>query len=109
MGTRSQLQNELKSFLASQLPDSATPHVYFDPPETIKLVYPCIIYNISGYDRHFGDDIKYLRPVRYAFTVIDQNPDSQIAINMEDHFNYCTVDTSRVVNNLYHFDGTIYY
>ena len=69
MGQRLQLQLLLETF---------TDNVYFQPPTNVKLKYPCIIYKRDFADTKFADDIVYDHMVRYAITVIDQDPDSEI-------------------------------
>lgn len=61
-----------------QLLETFTPNVYFQPPTNVVLKYPCIIYRRDFADSKFADDIVYDHKLRYAITVIDQNPDSEI-------------------------------
>ncbi len=53
-------------------------HVYFQPPENIRLTYPCIVYERSSIDTNFADNNPYTNKKRYTVTVIDKNPDSVI-------------------------------
>jgi hypothetical protein len=69
MGQRLQLHQLLETF---------TDHVYFQPPENIKLEYPCIIYHRDYADTKFADDKPYAHKTRYMITVIDRDPDSEI-------------------------------
>jgi hypothetical protein len=55
-----------------------TPHVYFQPPENVKLEYPCIIYKRDFADTKFADNEPYAFKKRYMVTVIDRDPDSDI-------------------------------
>jgi len=55
-----------------------TENVYFQPPETVKMVYPCIVYERSSSSTKFADDIPFIHDKRYQVTVIDRNPDSPI-------------------------------
>jgi hypothetical protein len=64
--------------MLQQLLETFTEHVYFQPPENIQLVYPCIVYKRDYADTKFADDKPYNRLVRYMITVIDRNPDSDI-------------------------------
>lgn len=41
MGTRLELQNKLEELLGSR-------HVYFQPPESVKMEYPAIKYSMTG-------------------------------------------------------------
>lgn len=71
MGTRVQLQALLENLIGSS-------NVYFQPPETVKLVYPCIIYSRDAEETLFADDQPYTRAIGYKVMVIDKNPDSDI-------------------------------
>lgn len=61
-----------------QLLETFVPNVYFQPPTNIKLQYPCIVYKRDFADTKFADGIPYDHVIRYAITVIDPNPDSEI-------------------------------
>lgn len=65
------LHNVLKSLLGSD-------HVYFQPPATVEMVYPCIVYSRDAADTKFADNAPYSYKKRYQVTVIDRNPDSDI-------------------------------
>ena len=68
---RMELQNLLEDTLGST-------NVYFQPPETIRIQYPCIIYKLSNIRTKFADNLPYDFMKRYQLTVIDKNPDSVI-------------------------------
>lgn len=69
MGQRSDLQDILEEI---------TPHVYFQPPPSLQMTYPCIVYNRDFIDGQFSDNLPYRREVRYQVTIIDADPDSLI-------------------------------
>lgn len=71
MAQRLELQALLISLLGSG-------NVYFQPPPTIQMKYPCIIYNRSNIDTTFADNKPYKHKTRYQVTVVDLNPDSGI-------------------------------
>lgn len=50
--------------------------VYFQPPPSVQLKYPCIVYELSEIDVTHADNQKYLHKARYMVTVIDLDPDS---------------------------------
>lgn len=68
---RLKLQALLESILGSN-------RVYFQPPPSIKLVYPCIVYQRDSLYSRFADNEPYAMRKRYMVTVIDQDPDSDI-------------------------------
>jgi hypothetical protein len=81
-----------------QLLKSITDNVYFQPPENVKLEYPCIIYKRDFAETGFADDIPYTFMLRYMVMVIDQDPDSDIpgkvaALPMSVFNRFYTVDS----------------
>ena len=52
--------------------------VYFQPPATIKMRYPCIVYERARTETRYADNNPYTLCRRYTVTVIDKNPDSEI-------------------------------
>ena len=48
---------------------------YFQPPESIKMNYPAIVYSLDDIDKTYANDGVYLSNRRYAVTVIDKDPD----------------------------------
>ena len=82
--------------------------VYFQPPSSIKLTYPCIIYRLDGISTNYADSVKYKNKKRYTVTVIDQDPDSIIPSSILS-LDYCSFDRSYVSDNLNHYFFTLYY
>ena len=50
-------------------------NVYFQPPESVKLSYPCIIYKRSAGDTRFADNKKYSYTAGYDVVVVEMDPD----------------------------------
>lgn len=69
MGQRLDFQTLLESLLGSG-------NVYFQPPPSFMMSYPCIVYHRSNIRARFGDDLPYMTTKEYTVTVIDANPDS---------------------------------
>lgn len=82
-------------------------NVYYQPPETVKMRYPAIVYALDGIENVHADDEVYLRRFRYSVTVIDKSPDSTIADKVallpKCHFN-----RSYAKDNLNHYVFTLY-
>lgn len=51
-------------------------HVYFQPPENIKMEYPCIRYSVDSIDKLHADNTAYNKTVRYQIIVIDRKPNN---------------------------------
>jgi hypothetical protein len=64
--------------LLHQLLETLVDHVYFQPPATISIQYPCIIYRRDFADSKYADNLPYKYLQRYQVMVIDTDPDSVI-------------------------------
>ena len=52
--------------------------VYFQPPESYKMRYPCIVYKRDTVATEFANNLPYSLDTGYDVTVIDEDPDSDI-------------------------------
>lgn len=82
--------------------------VYFQPPETISMKYPCVRYALSGINAKFADDSPYSHRRRYTITVIDRNPDSEIPMKIAS-LKSCVMNRCYTANNLNHYVFEIYF
>lgn len=82
-------------------------NVYFQPPESAKMVYPCIVYELSGIVNIPADNIHYIRRKRYTVTLIHKDPDNTV-VDMLDEFKNCRFDRAFKTSNLYHYVFTLY-
>lgn len=85
-----------------------TPNAYFQPPETIKMNYPCIVYRRTSADTRFSNDFPYLCEMSYQVTVIDKDPDSALPIKVS-LLQKCIFQNHFVKDNLNHDVYNIYY
>ena len=101
MDRRPELHTKLCELLGSS-------HVYFQPPETVRLSYPCIIYNLDFINVKRADDVGYLGRKRYAITVISRDPDYSIVEELA-MWPLCTFNRFFTVDNLNHWIFELYY
>ena len=52
--------------------------VYFQPPSTVRMKYPAIVYALDDIQNTFANDGVFLSAKKYLVTVIDADPDNQI-------------------------------
>jgi len=83
-------------------------HVYFQPPSTVKMQYPCIVYSRSEMDTKHADNSVYTNQCCYSITVIDPNPDSLIPCRV-GVLPLCRFDRHYTANNLNHDVYNIHY
>lgn len=83
-------------------------NVYFQPPESLTMKYPAIVYSRNRMnDNHANDDV-YKRSLVYTITVIDKDPDSEI-VERVSRLPMCSYDRHFTSDNLNHDVFTIYY
>lgn len=99
---RLSLHKELKEVVGS---DS----VYFQPPSTIQMKYPCIVYNRDFMDEVYANNRTYANRYRYSVTVIDKSPDSEILDKLKERFTLISFDRHYISDNLNHDVFTLYY
>lgn len=102
MGSRLDLQTELEAVLGSK-------NVYFQPPATIKIKYPAIVYSLGGMHSRYADNRVYMNGKNYTVTLIHTDPDNTIIDDIIEHFKYCSFDRVYSMDNLYHYVFEIYY
>jgi hypothetical protein len=94
MAPRLELQELLTEILE-------TDQVYFQPPPTVSMEYPCIVYRRDFELTRFADDKPYSHKKRYQVIVIDRNPDSNIP-NKIAELPLCSYDRFYTAENLNH-------
>lgn len=101
MRSRLDLHNELIDILGSK-------NVYFQPPENIKLKYPCIVYYRSDIRPDWADNIPYQLYKQYKITLIYKDPDSELPDKIA-LLPYTRMSNHMVSDNLNHDIFTIFY
>ena len=101
MSRRLELHDTLCGILGSK-------QVYFQPPETIKMQYPAIVYSIDIINTPYADNRVYLSFDRYSVTVIDRDPDSIIPSKILS-LPMCEFDRFYTKNNLNHYVFKLYF
>lgn len=101
MASRIDLQNLLENLIGSR-------NVYFQPPSSVRMNYPAIVYGRDRINNSFANNGVYASKIRYSVIVIDKNPDSEIVGKV------ASLPTSRFVthyesDNLNHDVFTIFY
>lgn len=95
MANRLQLSEMLHAILNS---DS----VYFQPPESIEMEYPAIVYSLNGIQNTFADNSVYTQSRVYQIIIIDEDPDSEI-VDKVSRLPNCKFVRSFDADNLHHW------
>lgn len=101
MDRRLALHEKLVEILGSE-------NVYYQPLPSIKLSYPCIIYERNPGDPMYADNQKYIKANRFQVTLIARHPEDPARTKLED-LPLSRHMTRQVVDNLYHDLFDLYY
>ena len=96
---------ELHEILCSLL---GSRNVYFQPPESVQMKYPAIVYSLDDIDQVYANGEVYLYTKEYSVTLITDDPDSKVVDKMAMLIN-CRFERSYVSDNLNHYIFDIYY
>lgn len=97
---------DLQTLLESLVPEGGA--VYFQPPDNVQMVYPCIVYQRYIAKSEFADGVPYIHTERYQVTVMDRDPDSLIPAKVAA-LPMCIKNRFFVVNNLNHDVYNLYF
>lgn len=101
MNRRLELHEKLCEILGSR-------NVYFQPPESVRMVYPAIVYSIDGVDTIHADNGVYKTIDRYSVILIDRDPDTRI-FNKLRALPLCRFERPYKADNLNHYMFSLFY
>lgn len=100
---RLELHEKLCTLLGSR-------QVYYQPPETIKMKYPAIVYDLYRVNQRFADNKNYRLMPAYSVTIIDKSTDLDWINEMLETFSkYCSLERTYTADNLVHYSFILYY
>lgn len=102
MDKRLELHEKLCKLLKSR-------YAYFQPPPNIQMHFPAIRYKLSGVDKLAANDRAYRLVNRYEVVYIDEDPESDMYLQILETFPMCSLDRTYFADNLNHWVLTLYY
>lgn len=105
MGRLMDRRLELHEMLCNTL---GSRHVYFQPPSNVQMVYPAIRYSRNRIENTSADNQTYIQNTSYKITVIDYDPDGEIAEKVSQ-IPGIVYDRSYVADNLNHDSFILFY
>lgn len=82
-------------------------NVYFQPPPSVKIKYPAIVYSLDTIEVDHANNRLYKKIPKYTATLIDTNPSSEYLVKIMN-LPYSKFDRFYTSDNLNHFVFTIY-
>lgn len=83
-------------------------NVYFQPPESLVMNYPCIRYNLRDISSNHANDTPYMLRRCYEMTYIDEDPDNDMYEKLAG-LPTCRLTRTYVWEGLHCYVYTIYY
>lgn len=102
MGSRLKLQDELEEILGSK-------NVYFQPPSSTSLKYPCIIYNLTRTNAIRADNRIYKATNEYHVKHIFKSLENEKKDEILNHFLMISHDSRFIADKLYNDEFTLFY
>lgn len=101
MSDREELHERLCEILGSR-------NVYFQPPESLKIQYPAIVYGLENIKTSHANDGVYLCRRGYGVTLIDKNPDTHMVEEIL-RLHLCRFQRHFKKDNLNHYLFIVYF
>lgn len=102
MATLDALQAELEGLLGSE-------NVYFQPPESVKLKYPCIVYTLDPTYTSHADNKNYIIVNRYHVKHIYKSLSNSLKDEFLTHFMMISHNNRMIADSMYNDDFTLYF
>lgn len=83
-------------------------HVYYQPPASVRLAYPAIVYKLNDIDQAWADDYLYKKDRSYMLTLIYYDPDTDLVEKLLWAFPKLRFDRTYTSDNLYHCVYVLY-
>lgn len=103
MRTWSQLQEILQEIMG---PNNK---VYFQPPENLKLSYPCIVYERDDAYIHHADNSSYMITKRYSVTLMTKSADNDKYLDKLLELPMCSFEREFKTDGIVHELFNIYF
>lgn len=103
------MTKDRRKLLGSEFKALGINNVYFQPPKTTKMRYPCIVYKLDSFDKRNADDKMYIGTCRYLLTYITEDPDDEMIFILLKHFRMISWANHFTSDNLNHYNFNLYY
>lgn len=82
--------------------------VYYMPPESIRMTYPCFVINLDHVDNLYSNGCIYSSRICFTVTYISRHVDDYIIGDMLNAQLYTSFDRVYVADNLRHYVFGVY-
>ena len=108
MASQPEWQDILQGIIGSHQPDPKRENVFYQPPASVELVYPCIIYTLDNIHTLRADNINYMITPTYEVKIITRNPNNPYLKKMLMDISTAKFHRRFVNDGLYHDILSVY-
>lgn len=83
-------------------------NVYYDPPASVKMKYPAIVYSLASIDNTHANNTVYNQKTAYNVIVVHADPDNEVTKTLSKQ-PLCRYARSYKADNLNHDTFILYY
>ena len=94
--------------LSQKLHEIAGENVYFQPPASKKISYPCIVYRLTNFDETHANNDTYKLMDEYNITYITRDPDD-VNIRKILRLPYCALINAQSIDNLHNYNYRLFF
>lgn len=102
MSNRVELHEKLCELLGTR-------NVYYQPPESIRMIYPCILYKPTVLNIKKADNKVYSMVSGYSLTYITKEADDVLYHELINKFEMCSFDRYYRADGLHHYTLQLFY
>lgn len=99
-------QKDLDDILLELLGEGV--HRYFQPPPSLQIKYPCVVYEISSGNSQYADNHLYIYENRYTLTYLTRHANDSNNEKIQT-LQKCRFDRRYCSNGLYHNVYDLYF
>ena len=98
----------LRSDLTALFNSLGVANTYFQPPASLVMKYPCIVYKVDDLDTRAANNRPYSLRTRYQVTLIHAHPDNDIKEKLA-MLPLCEFERSFPADDLNHYIYNLYF
>ena len=102
MNRRLELQEKLEQLVGNS-------NVYFQPPASVMLSYPCVIYSVGSGDAKYANNMTYRYVNSYDVIFIYKRPNLDIIDKVLGELPMCRLSRTYCADGLNHYAFALYY
>lgn len=103
------LMQRKSSYIYAKLKEIGVPNVYIDPPENIRMAYPCARVRLNIPRSRYADNKVHIFTPSWEIIYMSYEPDDEFLIKIMDAFKMISANRHYTSDGLHHYPFILYY